>query len=186
MSEQLGDVQIAGTLAGPESAWALTEASLATALQQSGMPPSSLRLLREGGWLTIEPSASKWPETAFHGDPGAALGEVVRRLSSGARLPDEWGSTLRMVHFREGEKLETLVGSTEEGIQALGRSVPWRPVPKQSLSGLMQRYWLLIVLLAIAFSGLLWLRRDAIAESLFGLDTGAQEAEQGGSASTSD
>lgn len=134
------------------------------------MPPGSLRLLREGGWLTIEPSAPTWPESAFHGDPGASLGETVRILSGGASLPEEWGSTLRMVHFRENEKLETLVGSAEDGVHAIGRSVAWKPVPKPTALGLAKRYWLLILLLTIAFGGLLWLRRDAIAESLFGPD----------------
>jgi hypothetical protein len=168
LSEQLGDVQLAGTLAGPESAWPLNEAALATALKQAGMPPGSLRLLREGGWLTIEPSAPVWQEAAFDGDPGAAMGEAVRKLSRGARLPDDWGSTLRMVHFREGEKLETLVGSAEDGVHALGRSVPWKAVPKPNAIGLVKRYWLLVVLLSIAFGGLVWLRWDAIADSLFG------------------
>jgi hypothetical protein len=178
LSERLGDVQLAGTLAGPESAWPLSEAALATALQQAGMPPGSLRLLREGGWLTIEPTAAVWPETAFHGDPGAALGESVRKLSRGARLPDDWGSTLRMVHFRDGEKIETLVGSAEDGVHAVARSVPWRPVPKPSALGIAKRYWMLVVLLAIAFGGLLWLRREAIAEALFGPTPNAQSTEQ--------
>ena len=46
----------------------------------------------------------------------------------------------------------------------------WKPVPKPTALGLAKRYWLLILLLTIAFGGLLWLRRDAIAESLFGPD----------------
>jgi hypothetical protein len=142
------------------------------------MPPSSLRLLREGGWLTIEPSAPVWPETAFHGDPGAALGESVRKLSQGSPLPADWGSTLRMVHFRDGEKVETLVGSAEDGVHAVARSVPWRPVPKPSAMGILKRYWLLALLLGIAFGGLLWLRRDAIADALFGPTPGEQSTEQ--------
>lgn len=178
MSDQLGDVQLAGTLAGPESAWPLGEAALAVALKQAGMPPGSLRLLREGGWLTIEPTAPTWPESAFHGDPGAALGEAVRVLSNGARLPDEWGSTLRLVHFRSGEKLETLVGSSEDGVQAIGRSVAWKPVPKATALGLVKRHWLLVLLLVVAFGGLLWLRRDALAEALFGPTVGEAAVEE--------
>jgi hypothetical protein len=186
LSEQLGDVQLAGTLAGPESAWPLNEAALATALKQAGMPPGSLRLLREGGWLTIEPTASTWPETAFHADPGAALGEAVRKLSGGSRLPEEWGSTLRVVHFREGEKLETLVGSTEDGVHALGRSVAWKPVPKASALGAAKRYWMLAVLLSVAFGGLLWLRRDAITDYFFGPSSSAQGTELDTASSTGD
>jgi len=184
LSERLGDVQLAGTLAGPESAWPLNEAALATALKQAGMPPGSLRLLREGGWLTIEPAAPVWPETAFHGDPSAALGESVRTLSRGARLPDDWGSTLRMVHFREGEKIESLVGSAEDGVHAVARSVPWKPVPKTSALGLIKRHWLLVLLLSIAFGGLVWLRHDEIAESLFGPDPNAESIELDPTAST--
>lgn len=157
MSPQVGQVALAGTIAGPESAWPISESALAHAVEAAGAPAGCLRLVREGGRITIEPSQPEWNSADFGAAPGASIGEVVRQLSGGRRIPEEWGSTLRVTHYQSGQKVETLVGFAEEGVHAVGRSQPWQPVPEAGVRHWLQRYGLIAALLAVAFGGWAWL-----------------------------
>lgn len=163
MSPQVGEVELAGTLAGPESAWPISESALTRAIEAAGAPSGCLQLLREGGRITIEPSQSSWNSADFGVAPGAAMGEVVRKLSGGRSLPEEWGSTLRVTHYQSGQKVETLVGFADDGVHAVGRSQPWQPVPEAGMRNWVQRYGLVAVLLAVAIGGWAWLKRDELA-----------------------
>ena len=162
MSPQIGQVALAGTLAGPESAWPISESALAHAMEMAGAPKNCLRLVRDGGRITIEPSQQGWNSADFGAAPGASIGEVVRELSGGRRIPEEWGSTLRVTHYQSGQKVETLVGFAEDGVHAVGRSQPWQPVPEAKVGHWVQRYGLVAVLLAVAFGGWAWLNWDQL------------------------
>lgn len=176
MSARVGEVELAGTLAGPESAWPVSEAGLAHALEEAGMPPGALRLVRDGGWLTVEPAQAVLPMPSFRADPGAALGEAVRKLSGGRPLPEDWGSTLRAVEYQEGRKVETVVGLADDGVHAVSRVVPWQPVPDAGVAQLVRRYWLVGLLLAVALGGMAWLNRaDLMASLKTPVDAGASE-----------
>lgn len=163
MSPRVGEVELAGTLAGPETAWPISESALSRAIEDAGAPAGCLQLVREGGRITIEPSQGSWNSADFGVAPGAAIGEVVRKLSGGRSLPEEWGSTLRATHYQSGQKVETLIGFAEDGVHAVGRSQPWQPVPEAGVKHWMQRYGLVALMLAIAIGGWAWLKRAELA-----------------------
>ena len=179
MSQRVGEVELAGTIAGPESAWPVSESALANALAQAGMPAGSLRLGRDGGRITIEPSRPGWSAADFGQEPGAALGAALRTLSGGARLSEDWGSTLRAVAYGEGQKVETLIGLAEDGVHAVSRSQAWQPVPQADWSHWVRRYGLIVALLTIALGGTLWLNRAEIQAWYQQAMNGAEAEENG-------
>lgn len=168
MTRQPGEIELAGTLAGPEAQWPLRERHLAEALEQAGLPAGSLRLIQEGGRLTIEPGRTPLPAAEFRSPPGDALGRVVEHLAGGRALPEDWGSTLRLTHYEDERKTEYLLGLAEDGVHVVGRESAWRPVPQQSPTAWLRRWWLPLILLVLAFGGWAWLERDSLLAYLRG------------------
>lgn len=166
MSVREGEVLMAGTIAGAEAAWPVSEAALSRALEAAGCPNDCLRIVREGGWITIEPAAARHSTMEFGQDAGVAIGQAVRELAQGRALSEEWGSTLRVTTYGKQRKTETLVGMGEDGIHVVSRESPWQPVPQAGAREWFARYGLIAILLTIALTGFVWMQWDTITQQV--------------------
>jgi hypothetical protein len=171
MSAQPGQLKLEGSLSGPISSWALTAVKLSQALQSAGAPAQALQLHIEGGWLTLEPVQNEWALEQFSSAPPAeVLGSALQQLmqtvpplcAEGEKVPMEWASTLRLTEFHHEHKLEVLFGLTDQGVQAVGRESPWRPVPPMSARDWLRRKWRLVLAVLVALVSAAYLQRDLI------------------------
>jgi hypothetical protein len=194
MSIQAGQFMIEGSLSGPSSSWALTEVKLAQALQNAGAPAKALRLHVEGGWLTLEPGRSDGIFDQIPTSPAAeAIGQALRDLlqavpphcAEAERAPLEWASTLRLTEYHAEQKFEVLFGLTAQGLQAVGRESPWRPVPPRRFRDWWQANGRIALAILIAVASMAYLQREVLKQEWQKWTTPAAAIEHNSSASES-
>lgn len=167
MNAQPGWVEIAGSMAGPWQEWPLQPESLRAALRKAGAPEDALKIHTDGGWLTIEPGHEFMPVDTFGGGhPAEVLASALQEVHALMPKPsEEWASTLRLTEYQEQQKVEALIGLTQEGVQAVGRQSPWLAVPEAGATDWLRKYWLIAIMLTIALGGMLYLQWDEIVAS---------------------